>query len=355
MRLGAALSFFALGIAGLTLAAPGCGGDSTTETPGGGTTTPGDQTGKVPPAPEGSDATGTDERTFALNSLSLGEAERSGAANSNAWKKFGYNLDKRVTTASDSKSPDLANVCKRVSGAEASVHQDGDEGIDNAFGNKILKLISSFSTTPSKTVTDALLKGDFTILLTVKGLTDDANQTNTGLTGKILVGTKFGDSAPKFDMTEEWPYLDDPKIDVTGAYIKDGVFVNGQEGTDIRLSLQISGQALSLSINKAIITFKHADGELQDGTIAGIIKTTELTEGIRKIAGQINKDLCSGSTIDTILNSIKQSSDMMYAGDQDPTKECDAISIGIGFTAKQIKGPGEEKAPGAPPADNCAQ
>jgi hypothetical protein len=312
------------------------------------------QTGKVPPAEQGTPTTASDERTFAIDSLHLGEADRGGVKNPNAWKKYGYNLDGRITNVTDQKSPDLARVCKRSSGAPATIHQDGDEGTDNTFGKEILKLLDPFTPTPSKSLTDAIKKGDFTIMLKVKGLTDQANQTNTGLSGTLLVGGDFGNTPPTFSPADDWPYRAEPQVAINGAYITNGVFVNGKGGAVVDLALSISGQQLKLTINKAIITFTHKPpSDLAEGTIAGVINTEEFVNGIGAVAGRFSTDLCQGSTVEGIKSSIRQASDMMADGTQDPSKECNGISVGIGFTAKRVGNPTKTSPPDTVPPDPC--
>ena len=150
MKLSTALSLFGLGLGAFVLAAPaGCSDDTTT-------TNGGSQTGKVPPTAEGAPTTSTEERTFALRELHLGEASRTGTKNKDAWKDYGYNLDGLITVVNDAKSPDLAKVCNRASGAPASAHGDGAEGIDNSFGRTILSLLDPFAPTPSKSISDAI-------------------------------------------------------------------------------------------------------------------------------------------------------------------------------------------------------
>lgn len=348
MKLGAALTLIGLGLgAGFFIVNEGCGSDSSGT--GGGS-----ETGKVPPAEEGSPTSATDERVFAINSIWLGETDRAGNANKDAWKKFGYNLDGRITNVTDQKSPDLAKVCKRVSGAAATIHQDGDEGTDNVFGKEVLKLLGSITAAPSKQVTDSIIAGDFTVMLKVKGLTDDPAQTNTGLSGEILIGSAFSADAtqrPTFTTSDDWPYLNDPKVPISTAYINKGTFVNGA-GAQVRLSLSLSGQQLSLTINKALVTFKHNPGakSLDEGTIAGVINTQEFVTGIAKVAGALDRSFCEGSTIEGVKKSIAETSDMLADGTQDPAKECDGISIGLGFTAKQVGTPTKEVTAG--PASN---
>lgn len=352
MKLRVALPLIGLGMSIAAFASvQGCGSDSSD---GDGA----DQTGKTVPAEEGSPTTATEERTFAVNSLLLGEADRAGNKNANAWKAYGYNLDDRITNVVDQRSADLSRVCKRVQGAPATVHQDGDQGIDNAFGKEILKLLEPFTPTPSRTISDAITAGEFTIMLKVVGLTDEPEQTNTNLSGTLLVGGAFDEDPtklPTFTVADDWPYLQEPQVGISGAYINKGIFVNGKGGATVKLSLSIGGQALDLSIHKALITFKHAPDKnaLEEGTIAGVIDTEEFVSGIASIAGRFDPSLCEGLTVESIKDSIRQASDMIVNGAQDPEKTCDGISVGIGFTAMRIGTPTKVASPADAPPDPC--
>lgn len=348
MKLSTALSMLGLGLgaAAFTLS-QGCSDDSTS-TGGGGST------GKVPPSAEGPPTTSTDERTFALRELHLGEADRKLVKNRDAWKEYGYNLDGLVTTVTNAQAPDLAKVCNRAPGAPATIHSDGTAGTDNSFGRNILTLLDPFAPTPSKSLTDAIAAGDFTILLKIKGLTDDPAQTNTGLSGTLLVGGEFGETPPTFSPTDDWPFRASPQVPINGAYINDGVFVNGTGGATVELSLSIQGQTLALTINKAIITFKHQPpNDIVDGTIAGVIATEQFVNGISSVAGRFSTELCSGSTVEGIKDSIRQASDMMADGSQKPGVACDGISIGLGFTGKRVANPTKTAPEGEVPPDPC--
>lgn len=348
MKLATALSLIGLGLGATAFAlSSACGGSD--DGGGSGTTTAGKQ---PPPEPAAGQTTSTDERVFAINELFLGETDRKGApvkdkAGANiAWKEYGYDIDQIVTTVENQNSPGLKQVCDRASGAPATIHQDGNEGIDNSFGKEILKLLEPFAQTPSKSITDNIKQGDFSILLKIKGLTDDPAQSNIGLSGEILVGAKFGENkTPTFTQADDWPFYNDPRIPITGAYINAGTFVNGKGGSTIKLSLDVQGQTLSLSINKAVLTFKHQPAnDIVDGTIAGVLDTEEFITGISAIAGSFSPDLCQGSTIEGIKQSIRQASDILKDGTNRPGVRCDGISIGIGFTGKRI-GPAKTGVP----------
>jgi hypothetical protein len=345
MKLGAALTLFGLcgGVAAFAVAS-GCSSDSNDSSSG-------SETGRIPPEETGALTSSTEERTFALNTIQLGETDRKGNKDQNAWKAYGYNLDALVTNVTDKNSPGLSKVCKLVPGGSATNHQDGAEGIDNSFGKNILQLIGTLAPTPSKDINDALTRGDFTVLLKIKGLNDDPQQTATGLSGTLLIGGKFGGDSgaqPTFTTADDWPYLADPQVPLTGAYINKGEFVNGKfangaGGATVKLAVSIQGNTLSLTINKAIVTFKNdpAGKALNEGTIAGVVDTEQLVSGIRAIAGRIQKDFCTpgNAALEGILTSIRQASDMLSDGSQDPSKVCNGISIGLGFTAKQVGTP----------------
>jgi hypothetical protein len=348
MKLSTALSLLGLGLGAIAFAVPGCSSDESSSGP--------TSAGKVPPQPEGPATTSNDERTFALNALYLGEADRSGVKNKDAWKSYGYNLDGLITKVEKNDSPDLAKVCNRAQGAPAPVHQDGNEGIDNAFGKEILKLLDPFAPTPSKSITNAIVKGDFTIMLKVKGLTDDAAQTNTGLSGTLLVGGAFSDTGatPTFSPSDDWPFRASPQVPINGAYINKGVFVNGAGGATVQLSLNIQGQTLTLTINKALITFTHKPpNDIVDGTIAGVIGTQEFVDGISSVAGSFDESLCEGTTVEGIKDSIRQASDMLADGSQAPGVACTGISVGLGFTGKRVGNPTKNVPEGEVPPNPC--
>lgn len=340
------LSLLGVGLVAMTMvAAQGCSSDDSGSS--GGTSS---GSGTVPPGPPaGAAASDTPARTFAINSLFLGETTRAGAANRDAWKDYGYNIDGLATTKTDT------NVCTRFQGADSSKQEDGNGGIDNSFGRTVLGFITTLLPTPSKTLNDSIASGAFTILLDIKGLTDDAAQNAIGLDGRLLVGGNYGEGkTPTFTPTDSWPYNENPIVPLPGAYINNGTYVNGSGGATVQLSLLISGQALNLTINKAVISFKHQPpNDITNGTISGVIDTEALVTGIQQVAGRISPTLCGGSTLDTVTQTIRQASDIMNDGTNKAGSACNAISVGIGFTGKRIGAPTTVATPVPPTPDPC--
>ena len=358
----------------LLLASAACSSSTSGPSTGGGSTV-----GEPPPAPTGASAsTIAASHNYALHKLYLGDTDRTGATDGNAWKSFGYNLDGKVTTDSST------DVCQLAPGASKSNQVDGNSGIDNSFGSNIMQLILTVAPTASQTLNTDLQGGSFSIFTYVTGFNDAAGNktTATGLKGVLLAGGKLVDDAgapvtPTWDKNTNWPVLPDlvqgctstggcpagtdpvakASVQFPSAFQTNGTFVNGTPAA-LTLSLSIGGQSLSLNIASAVITFDPAaPGSVTNGTIAGVLDTTELINGLRSVAGNISPSLCAGSAFDSIASSIQQASDIQLDNGKvanNAGSPCNAISIGLGFDSSEIAAP-SEIAPGSPPAPSkCA-
>lgn len=347
----------ALGLASavsLSFSLVACGGDdSAAPTPDGGDSNVGLPPGPGPEKP--GDGPGA---VFAISKLYLGDTDRSGVKGTSAWKKFGFNLDGKVSTDAST------DLCKpRKGGKKSSVYPDGENGIDNAFGKTILPVIVGVAPDASKSVNESIGEGTFTIMFDIEklGASADYNPLMTRLYG----GGDLG-GAPKWDGNDEWPILrellDDPtdptstKVQFPKSYVTGNTWVSGSKQS-IELNLGIQGINLKLTIGAALMAMDldEAHKGAGNGTIAGVIDTEGFITELKKVAGNFSKDLCEGSTIDSIATQLEQASDIMKDGTAgDPSRECDGISIGLGFDAKVVKlGPITD--PAGPPTDKCAE
>jgi hypothetical protein len=358
------LAFGGIGLmagAGLIGGAQGCSSSSS----GG----PSGATGAQPPANPGSPqtTTPTEEHNFALHKLYLGDTDRTGTPSSSAWMNYGFNLDGKCSTAAST------DVCTPQPGGPAKVHDNGNNCIDNSFGHLILPIITSVSSNASTTINDSINTGSFTVMFDTFGLADALlmTQTAVGLNGNLLAGSKFSATGqPTWTPADNWPVnpsllqpgTSDPRnslVKFPSAYVVNGTFVAGQP-TQITLSLSIGSVEIDLTVHQAIIVFNHnAKGQAHNGTIAGVINTTELIAALQKVAGRIATSLCSGSEFQSIAAQISGASDVVL----DPSSgavtnaagvECNAISIGLGFDADEIGLPQTIAPPPAPTPDPCA-
>ncbi|EYF07884.1 hypothetical protein [Chondromyces apiculatus] len=316
-----------------------------------------DETGRQPPAAPPEKAGDGEGKVYAVDKLFLGESDRTGAKKDDAWKEYGFNLDGKI---SDAGSTDL---CQPFGTATPSlVYTDGNEGIDNSFGKNVLNIITAAEPNASLEVSNSISEGDFTIILQLDGLGADASYNP--LTARLFVGASLG-AAPAWDGNDEWPlvreFLNDPtdptssKVVFSDSYVADNTWVSGKNAT-LNLSIAVAGFNINLPIQNAVIAMDLSADHTgaTNGTIAGVLPTEQLITELKKVIGAIQESLCSGTAAETIFNQIRQASDVLQDGTQDPSKTCDGISIGIGFSAKHIKlGPVAE--PAAPAENPCEE
>ena len=319
---------------GAGMAMTGCSSSDDADADGGAASS----AGQPPARPEGNATTDSTDRTFAVNTLKLGL--------NNDWRKLGYNIDGKVSTGASK------DVCKPAANALTSPHQDGDNGIDNSFGAIVLKSLIDIQPDIQNLANDALRDGSFTIMIQVKGLPTAAPSALTGLSGQLFAGGNFdtedAGALPAFDKTTDWPVLpailkdessvaSGSKITFANSYVADGTFVSGDRLT-VTLNLNFSGIQLALSVKNAIITGKPSGSDMNDGIISGYLVTSEVEKALRDVGGRLSLSFC-GSAVDTFVDNLKTSSDLLADGTTDGARECDAISIGLGFSAKEIANP----------------
>ena len=319
-------------------AAPGCGSDSSSDNP----TTPTAGPSRKPKARPTTKATGK-TTWFALNALKLGLTTKDGKSDPAAWKDYGFDLDSRTTSADDSKGS--VNSCKRKSGSSTKMLMDGNEGIDNNFGQHVMSVIKSLKSDAEDAVTAAVKDGSFTLLVKIDNFTDGDNDSAPGF---VYVANDFKKkaSAPTFAEGETgWEIVDgslvdgktiaNPKLQFPKAYVSGGYWVSGDFGQGtIELAISLSGADIKLPIDSGIITMKVDGG---DGTIGGAMNTDKLKEALTPVAKKFG--ICPGNaTYDQVVDTLTQSADLVSNAPnlQDTTKECNAISIALGFTAKKV-------------------
>jgi hypothetical protein len=287
---------------------------------------------------------------LAVDKLYLGDG------NAGQWKKFGFNLDGKVTTATST------DVCMVNDGAMPSVpYPDGDNGIDNSFGKNLLPVIIGLDATWVTDVNASINTGGFTVLLEIECLPPTGDVPM--LTTKLFGGDPLG-MTPAWDGTDKWPVdpdlLSDPKnpesssivfnqCSVTGTTFNAGK--NGTYVLTIPVMLQGKSTSLKLTLYAAQMTMTLAADRQSatSGMLGGVLNTEELVAEVKKVGYLLGA--CGTTLLDNLVTAVRQASDILTDGTQDPTKMCDGISVGIGFDMKpaQIGAVG----PAGPPAMTC--
>ena len=307
-------------------------------------------------------ATGTGvTKWFAVNEVKLGFTPRgSTTKDPNAWREYGYDLDARLTTAEDSK--DSVNSCKRREGSLTKFLQDGGGGSDNNFGQHVLWSIEGFKPGAEDFVNDGLKSGRYTLILRIDNVTDG---DNSRAPGALYLGGDFagGKAKPTFTAADKWPInplsladgktLSKPKVAFANGYIRNGMWISGNFGSDtVDLGPMLSGADISLPVDSAVITVK-LDGS--NGTIAGAVNTAKLQSGLAPVARRLG--LCEGNTAYTeVVKTLALAADLVAGAPQlqDTSRECDAISLGYGFSMRPTTEPTALMAAATEPApDTC--
>jgi hypothetical protein len=369
-----------------TVAGAGCSGGSSSGGSGSGgggdtCTSAGVQCTVQPAAPSGGTPTSA-KHNYAVHTLYLGDTDRTGVTNSDAWKSYGYNLDNLVTAKTST------DVCTLAAGASKTTQVDGNGGIDNSFGENILPIIiTTAGSDAAQRINNSINTGSFTLMTYITGFDDSAgnHSSATGLTGVLLAGGNYANhndgGVPSWDTNTHWPILPvlingcdptngcpagtDPvagaQITFPQAYQANGTFVNGTPG-NLDLNLSIGGETIDVKVHSALITFDpKAPGSVTNGTIAGVLVSQELVNSLQQVAGRISTSLCSGSAFQSIAQQILQASDIIIdpgsgAVSNTAGANCNGISIGLGFEATEIAAPtaADIVPPQAPSPDPCA-
>ncbi len=345
------------GSAGTSGAGGTGGGDAAADAPAG--TPDPEMPGAQPPDdPMNPPAAGTTPTTVAVRKLFLGDTDREGNPSATAWKDYGFNLDGILSSKTGS------NHCSPVKGANpANVKTDGTDGIDNSFGANLIPIITSVAADASTSINTSLENGEFSILVHMLNLGSGATQA--GIDSRLYAGAPTM-MPPAWDGTDVWPvtfeFLDGgditkPRVTFPTAYLVSGTWVSGSKG-DLPLTVALQGFELKLLIRNAIIamdlTGTEATASATNGVIAGVLKTDELIQSLREVAGTLDVSLCEGSTFESIAQQIRAASDIMQDGSNgDPADTCDGISVGLGFSADAVV-LGDVAAPVPPGVDPCA-
>ena len=317
----------------------------------GGTGGQGGQGGILPPCADGPDV------VLAMDKMLIGDTNPDGTPNVvNGWKQYGFNIDGRISTKSS------VDLCQPVLGAsKTQVYPDGNDGIDNSFGKNVLPIFLGLSADLSVQLNQAITNGDLTYLFSIAHPQSD---TDCSTSSKLFLGGSLG-FPPKFDGSDVWP-IDASSLlnqaDPTSAkcafsttnITKGEIFA--LPPSEMNLVLGFSNLPLTLPIKQARLAFTLSPDQktATGGRLGGVIETSAMVAAISKLAAQFDTSFCdpNSPTLQSILAQIAQASDILADGTQDPSKSCNAISIGIGFTMRAAQ-LGAVVPPPPPPPNPC--
>jgi hypothetical protein len=311
----------------------------------------------------------------AVDTMRLGSVNEKNQVDINAWKDFGLDLD-GVCTASDTcELPDLAPSCKP---GAAALPRDGNFCRDNTFGrleytaSLVPEVSAKYGLSHDKLNCD-LCVGHYNFLLRISGYNGKANDDHVRIDLYPSPGLEkplpwdctdpTWRTRPCFQPDYPWtiqadkvteprggPDLPTSKIADENAYVREGyLFITMPEDTLFWLpGNKGTAVAYPLRIRKGVVTGKierSAEGvwRILDGIIAGRTLGEDMKQSFRQIGFCESTDPDNFALMTTFIDG---NLDVLGTGASDPNTPCDAMSVGIAFTALQAKaGKLEEVAP----------
>ncbi len=330
---------------------------------------------------------------LAFQTLNTGSLNDEGKLDPQAWRNVGFDLDGTCTGSETCETPGETHLsCKPVA---AAVPLDGAYCRDNTFGRLGYQAAVAPETSRayglnSEGFNCALCVGAYNYLFRITGYNGEQDDDEVrvdfypspGLDRLLPWDCNSEDwkNHPCFAPDQKWQLRDtslagpmgpngevpESKLFDAKAFVRQGsLFVTLPENTLFWFPGQRAvATAYPLTIRKGFVTAKLARGKdglwrASDGVVAGRATRDDVIKGLRLVG------ICeSDPNYSFVEQFVSGNLDILASGERDPNKPCDAISLGIPFTAIQATPGGVAKVDelvecqkrpsadaGAPPAD----
>jgi len=134
--------------------------------------------------------------------------------------------------------------------------------------------------------------------------------------------------------------------------VNDGTVVAKGSTQPLVVPLVVGGFPLPVTVHEPVVTFVHAGNALTQGVIAGVLDIDEAVASARTCAQHAATVFC-GDAFNGIAEQIQYAQDILSDGSNAPGVPCDAISIGIGFSATLVANPTQVGTEPTPLPDPC--
>jgi len=320
---------------------------------------------KMPAAagrPTGHDTAELPPIYLAIRDLRLGSRAPDGGADPNAWQSLGFDLDSTCTSSPTCPMDDPVVSCKPTG---AAVPTDGNYCRDNMFGKlegyaaNIPEIGGKYGLSDDA-FNCALCRGDYNFLIRISHYngkeSDDQVRVDLypspGLEAPLPWSCTDGTwrNHPCFTSDAPWlvrdigltakqggPALPDAVIADANGYVRQGTLVLQLPPGSVFWfpGKRAAATAFPLTFSQSIVTgqlHKAADGtwSVDDGVIAGRSRKEDLIAAFRLIG------FCETDTNYSVMtNFLSTGLDVLADGGNAPGVACDALSVGVGFTAIQ--------------------
>lgn len=309
---------------------------------------------------------------LAFQTLNTGSLNDEGKLDPQAWRNVGFDLDGTCTGSETCETPGQTNLsCKPVASA---VPLDGAYCRDNTFGRLGYQAAVAPETSKayglnSEGFNCALCVGAYNYLFRISDYNGDPQDDQVrvdfypspGLETMLQwdCSSEEWKSHPCFTSDQKWLLRDtalaaplgpngavpESKLFDAHAFVREGVlFVTLPDNTLFWFPGQRAlATAYPLTIQKGFVSAKLSRGKdglwrATDGVVAGRAKRDDVIKGLRLVG------ICESDPNYAFVDQfVSGNLDLLASGERDPNKTCDALSLGIPFTAIQAQPGGVAK------------
>lgn len=313
------------------------------------------------PAPV-ADTTSLPPIYLAIANMRIGALNPKGELDPNAWQDVGFDLDGTCTGSPTCSQDEPTPSCRA---ATVAVPTDGSYCRDNTFGKleyqaTTIKELGGKYGLSDDAFNCALCIGAYNFIIRVSdynGKPDDDHvrvdmYPSPGLESVLPWDCASGDwkNHPCFQQDMPFtvrqdsvaearggPELPNAKLFDADAYVRQGYLVFKLPADTLFWfpGKKAPVTAYPLRLQQGIVTGKIARAangvwSVTDGIIAGRAKKDDIIKGFRLIG------FCEADSNYALMSTfVSNNLDMLGSGDVDPNKPCDAMSVGLGYTAVQ--------------------
>jgi hypothetical protein len=292
--------------------------------------------------------------TFAARRIRFGKHNLDGTRNPEAWRKLGFDIDGRRTRVEpfSSDPPGSGHCIPAGEGATPPGVEDGEDGIDNAFGAQVFPLLNSL--VPSALGFENDISEDITLgsMPTLLFVMDDVNDGPDDPYVNVAIYTSatfLGQPARRWDGEDSFQVarssviessLSSPRAIYVGGYLKGHTYVSGsihaRRSPPVFMPIAASTAPLVFQATSStlMIELDEEHRNVRRATLSLVITPHELEASMREL---IELYFCDNEVLKNFallqLPTLHKTPDLFLEGDQfqDPSgmRPCDALSMAV--------------------------
>jgi hypothetical protein len=285
------------------------------------------------------------QRIFVAKAMYLGSVDPgTQAKDPEAWRKLGYDIDGKCTSVQESTS-DNSGVCKKPNGANSLSEEDGYDCIDNAGGRLFSGTTQWLSVDLELSLQARIVSGDSATLLLILDDVDDGPD-DPYVPARLYVtaprtqgmGPPIWNGADLFVLDQQWlgdGGIDSPRYKFEHGYIRDNVWVSGDFNKSpavVPMMMLDRIEEISTESTTLTLTFSDDRTSVSASTLSAVVASDELGTHLWPIF--LDAMSCNVNAANTfVATGVKPNADLSSQGDSfvDPTRTCDAVSLGSQF------------------------